>query len=132
MDTRRLSFDAEPPMVAAFAVLLVFQLVGEVAVQLLGLPLPGPLVGMLLLFGALVARGSLPESLAGAATGLLSHLMLLFIPAVTGVMMYFDRIGREWLALLAACILGAAITLAVTALTLRWMLRTTGVDPDSR
>lgn len=117
-------------VVHAFALLLVFQLVGEVAVQALSLPLPGPLVGMLLLFAALVVRGSLPPGLAGAARALLSHLMLLFIPAVTGVMMYADRIGQEWLPFLAACILGAAVTLAVTALTLRWMLRVTGTLPD--
>jgi putative effector of murein hydrolase LrgA (UPF0299 family) len=126
------SFRSNDPteVVHAFALLLVFQLAGEVAVQALALPLPGPLVGMLLLFVALVVRGVLPDALAKAAQALLSHLMLLFIPAVTGVMMYFDRIGREWLPFLAACVLGAAVTLTVTALTLRWMLRLTGTLPD--
>jgi holin-like protein len=114
-------------VVHAFAFLLVFQLIGEVLVQALALPLPGPLVGMLLLFAALVLRGELPAAMADTAQALLSHLMLLFIPAVTGVMMYFDRIGREWLPFLAACLLGAAITMAVTAFTLRWMLRLTGI-----
>lgn len=117
-------------MVPAFALLLVFQLVGEVLVQTLSLPLPGPLVGMLLLFAGLLFRGALPQGLADAAKALLSHLMLLFIPAVTGVMMYVDRIGREWLPFLAACLLGAAVTMAVTALTLRWMLRVTHIDAD--
>jgi len=80
---------------------------------------------MLLLFVALVLRGELPVEVADCANALLSHLMLLFIPAVTGVMMYFERIGREWVALLAACLLGAAVTMAVTAFTLHWMLRVT-------
>lgn len=119
-------------MVPAFALLLVFQLIGEVAVQLLPLPLPGPLVGMLLLFATLVLRGVLPPALGEAANALLGHLMLLFIPAVTGVMMYFERIGQEWLPFFAACILGAAVTLAVTALTLRWMLKLTGTPGDAR
>jgi putative effector of murein hydrolase LrgA (UPF0299 family) len=117
-------------MVYAFAVLLVFQLVGEVAAQVLALPVPGPLVGMLLLFAVLVIRGGLPDALSEAANALLRHLMLLFIPAVTGVMMYFDRIAREWLPFLAACVLGAAATLVVTALTLRWMLRLTGTTHE--
>ena len=47
-----------PAMVQAFALLLVFQLAGEVAAQALGLPVPGPLVGMLLLFAALLALGA--------------------------------------------------------------------------
>ena len=115
-------------MVHAFAVLIVFQLVGEVLVQALALPVPGPLVGMLLLFAALVLRGELPAQVANCAQALLSHLMLLFLPAVTGVMMYFEHIGREWVAFLAACLLGAAITMAVTAFTLRWMLRVTNTS----
>ena len=115
-------------MVFAFAVLLVFQLLGEIVAQALGLPVPGPLVGMLLLFGMLVVRGGLPESLADAAGSLLRHLMLLFIPAVTGVMLHFERVGREWLPFLAAGIVGAAFTMTVTALTFRWMIRITGKD----
>jgi holin-like protein len=116
-------------VVHAFALLLVCQLIGEAAVQAFGLPVPGPLLGMLLLFAGLLMRGSLPDTLRDAGNALLRHLMLLFIPAVTGVMMYFDRIAREWLPFMAACILGAALTIAVTALTLRWMLRVTGTRP---
>jgi holin-like protein len=117
-------------MVHAFALLLVFQLVGEVAAQGLHLPVPGPLIGMLLLFAALLARGRLPGELRDTAHAMLRHLMLLFIPAVTGVMMYFDRIARDLLPFLAACVLGAAVTLVVTALTLRWMLRATGTSHE--
>lgn len=117
-------------MVAAFAALLVFQLIGEVLVQALSLPLPGPMVGMLLLFAALLWKGRLPPALAEGAQGLLSHLMLLFIPAVTGVMMYGDRIAQEGLSFFVACLVGAALTLTVTAYTLRWMLRITGTPPS--
>ena len=63
-------------VVHAFALLLVFQLIGEVLVQALALPVPGPLVGMLLLFGALVLRRELAPELANTAQALLSHLML--------------------------------------------------------
>ena len=112
-------------MVLAFAVLLVFQLLGEIVAQGLGLPVPGPLVGMLLLFGVLLVRGGMPDPLRDTANLVLQHLMLLFIPAVTGVMMYFDRIASEALAFLIACVLGAALTLGATALTLQWMLRLT-------
>ena len=117
-------------MVHAFALLLVLQLVGEVAVQVLALPVPGPLVGMLLLFVGLLLRSGLPGALRNAADALLRHLMLLFIPAVTGVMMYFDRIAREWLPFMASCFLGGALTMVATALTLRWMLRITGTPRD--
>ena len=117
-------------MVHAFALLLVFQLAGEAIAQGLHLPVPGPLIGMLLLFAALLLRGRLPDTLRDTASALLRHLMLLFIPAVTGVMMYFDRIARDALPFLAACVLGAAVTLAATALTLQWMLRATGAPRE--
>lgn len=110
-------------MIYAIAILFVFQLIGEVAVQALGLPLPGPLVGMLVLFAALLGYGRVPDALSRTAGTLLQHMMLLFIPAVTGVMMHFGRVASEWLPFLAACVGGAAVTLVVAALTLRWMLR---------
>lgn len=115
-------------MLPAIAALFIFQLFGELLVQWLALPVPGPLIGMLLLFGALIIRGRIPQGLSQTSNLLLNHLMLLFIPAVAAVMMHFSRVGQEWLPFLAACIGGAAVTLAVSALTLRWMLRLIGKD----
>lgn len=116
-------------MVYALSALFAFQFLGEVLVQWLHLPLPGALAGMLLLFAALLAYGRVPDALERTAGSLLQNMMLLFIPAIAGVMLHFDRIAREWLPFLVAGIAGAAITLAVTAWTLRWLLRDT---PDSR
>ncbi|MBS0508532.1 MAG: CidA/LrgA family protein [Proteobacteria bacterium] len=109
-------------MLYAITALFAFQLLGELLVQLLGLPLPGALAGMLLLLAALLVWGHVPQALEQTAHGLLRNMMLLFIPAVAGVMLHFDRIAREWLPFLVACIAGAAITLVVTAWTLRRLL----------
>jgi putative effector of murein hydrolase LrgA (UPF0299 family) len=109
-------------MLNALAVLLVFQLIGEVAVQWLKLPLPGPLIGMLLLFGVLTLRRGVPEWLRETANGILQHLMLLFIPAVTGVILYFEQLGDDWVAFVVAALAGTAISIVVTALTLRVLL----------
>lgn len=110
-------------MLYAIAALFTFQLLGEALVHLLGLPLPGALMGMLLLLGAIAALGRVPEALERTAVGLLQAMMLLFIPAIVGVMLHFERIAREWLPFLAACVGGAVVTLVVTACTLRWLLR---------
>ena len=109
-------------MLNALAVLLVFQLIGEVLVQWLKLPVPGPLIGMLLLFAVLTVRRSVPDWLRETSSGILQHLMLLFIPAVTGVIVYSEQLGGDWLAYLVAAIGGTAISIAVTALTLRLVL----------
>ena len=108
-------------MLYAIAALFTFQLLGEALVHLLGLPLPGALMGMLLLLGAIAALGRVPEALERTAGGLLQAMMLLFIPAIVGVMLHFERIAREWLPFLAACVGGAVVTLVVTACTLRWL-----------
>lgn len=117
------------PVLCAVAALFVMQMLGEALVRLLGVPLPGPLIGLLLLFGALVWHGRLPNGLRQTSSHTLQHLMLLFIPAVAGIMVHFDRIANEWLPFLLACVLGAAITIVVTAFTFRWMLRRVKAEP---
>jgi holin-like protein len=106
-------------MVGAIALLLVYQLVGELLVLLLGLPVPGPVIGMLLLFLTLLIRGSTPPPLRDTAQGLLGHLSLLFIPAGVGVMVHAGRIAQEWLPILAALVLSTGVTIVVTALAMR-------------
>lgn len=109
-------------MLYALAALFAFQLAGEALVHALALPLPGALVGTLLLLTALLWLGRLPVALEQAALTLLQNMMLLFIPTIAGVMLHFDRIAREWQPFVVAGVAGAAITYVVTALTFRWML----------
>ncbi len=110
-------------MIYAITALFAFQLLGEILVQTLSLPLPGPLAGMLLLTAALLIRGDVPSSLESTASVMLQNLMLLFIPAVTGVMLYFDRVAEEWQPFLIATLGGTVITMVVTALVLNRLLK---------
>ena len=114
-------------MIQAFAALLLFQFVGEVLARVLQVPLPGPLAGMLLLFAALLLRGHVPAPLASTSGLLLQHLMLMFVPPVAGVMLHFERVAREWQPFLVASVVSTLVALAVTALTLQWLLRRTPV-----
>lgn len=104
--------------------LLVYQLVGEVTVRLLGLPIPGPVLGMVMLFVTLMIRGKVLASVGQASTALLSHLSLLFVPAGVGMMAHFDRIADEWLPITLALLFSTVITMIATALimqvTTRW------------
>lgn len=114
------------PVLFSLAALLLMQLLGDAIVRLLGLPLPGALVGLLLLFGALLYRGHMPKALRDTCSHILQHLMLLFIPAVAGIMLHFDRIAQEWLPFLVACIGGTIVTIVVTSVVFHWMLRRSG------
>ena len=95
--------------------LLIYQLIGEFSVLLLRIPVPGPVLGMILLFLTLMLRKRSGESLDSASSALLSHLSLLFVPAGVGMMVHFDRIANEWLPISVALLLSTILTMAVTA-----------------
>lgn len=50
----------------------------------LTLPVPGPVVGMMLLLALMLMRAPLPAMVEETADGLLKHLSLLFVPAGVG------------------------------------------------
>ena len=102
--------------------LLVFQCAGEALARVFALPVPGPVLGLVLLFIALSFRG-IPDGLAAAAGGLARHLSLLFVPAGVGVISYAAPLAAEWLPIAAALVASTALTLAATALTFRWLAR---------
>lgn len=95
--------------------LLVFQLIGEVLAILLKWPIPGPVIGMMLLFALLVWRGRSAESLDTVSSGLLGHLSLLFVPAGVGMMLYFPRIVNEWLPISLTLVVATLVTMMTTA-----------------
>lgn len=104
-------------------VLLVCQLAGEVIAASTGLPVPGPVIGMALLFAGLAVRGAVPDGLAGTAGGLLEHLALLFVPAGTGVLLHLPLLEAEFPAIAAALLGSTVLTIAVTGLAVRWLAR---------
>ena len=106
-------------MIESLTLLLVCQLIGEAVVRLAGLPVPGPVLGMVLLFVYLAARKTVPDELGKAAGGLLDHLSLLFVPAGVGVILHLDLVAAEWQAIGAALIVSTLVTIAVTALIMR-------------
>jgi holin-like protein len=106
-------------MLNAVTLLLLFQLAGEAIVLFFALPVPGPVIGMGLLFAALALRGGASDELRGTAQNLLQHLSLLFVPAGVGVMLHLQRMADEWLPLVVALVASTFVTIAATALVLR-------------
>jgi holin-like protein len=110
-------------MLRAITILLVFQLVGEILVRLLSLPIPGPVIGMVFLFVVLLVRGDVPADLRSTAQTILANLSLLFVPAGVGVIVHASLIERELLPLAGTLVLSTYLTLLVTALTMVGLLR---------
>ncbi len=103
------------------ALLLLCQSAGEALARGLALPLPGPVIGLVLCFGAL-AVAPLRAPIGVAADGLLAHLSLLFVPVGVGVITHLELVTRHGLALMAVIVLSTWVGMAVTALVLRRML----------
>jgi holin-like protein len=106
-------------MLGAITLLLLFQLTGEAIALFFALPVPGPVIGMGLLFAALAWRNGPSSELRGTAQNLLQHLSLLFVPAGVGVMLHWRRMADEWLPIVVALVASTFITIAITALVLR-------------
>jgi putative effector of murein hydrolase LrgA (UPF0299 family) len=113
-------------MIASLSLILLCQLAGEVIVRGLGLPMPGPVLGLLflllLLLGrdrfAVLARGPLQgDGVESASRGLLAHLSLLFIPAGVGVVQKLDLLAEHGIAITLILAVSVVITLLVTVAT---------------
>ncbi|MFI0395672.1 CidA/LrgA family protein [Paracoccus jiaweipingae] len=112
-------------MVPALVIILFFQLAGEVTSRGLGLPVPGPVIGLLLLVAGCAMRPALAERLRPVVQMLLSHLSLFFVPAGVGVVAQFGVLRENGLALgvaimvstVAAIVAGALAFSAVARLT---------------
>lgn len=102
-------------MIGWLTLILVFQLAGELIAAALFLPLPGPVIGMALLFAFLAVRGGVPEGLDGVGSALIGNLSLLFVPAGVGVIAHLALLEADWPALAAAVIGSTLLAIAVTA-----------------
>jgi len=106
-------------MIIGFLVLLAFQLLGELIVLLLGLPVPGAVLGMLLLLIALALKGEVPAGVRQAGEGLLSVLPLFLVPAGVGLMLHFELIAKSWLSILIALLVSTFLAMLVVALVMK-------------
>ena len=102
------------PALQIGALFLVFRL-GEWGVARLHLPLPGNIVGMLLLFG-LLAAGLVRESWIHEGANLLTkHLAFFFIPIAVGLMQWGPLFRREGHWLLLALVVSTLSALLASA-----------------
>ena len=110
-------------MVNALIILLSFQLIGEIIIRTFSLPVPGPVVGMLLLFVAMLLRDSLVAKVEHTAQYILQNLTLLYVPAAVGVVVHLHLLQTEGLALIVTLVVSSLITISVTALSMNVLLK---------
>jgi holin-like protein len=104
------------------ALLLLLQAAGEALAHSLALPLPGPVIGLVLLLPALQLAW-VREPVAAAAELLLAHLSLLFVPVGVGVITHLGLVSRYGMQLVLVIVLSTWIGMAATALVLQALMR---------
>lgn len=119
-------------MILNLALILCFQLAGEILARALALPAPGPVIGMGMLFAAFLLVPGLARRMLETTRGILAHLSLLFVPAGVGVITHAEALSQTGPAILAALVLSTALALVAGALTFAGLARLTGSKaPDA-
>jgi len=116
----------------SFLLLVACNLAGGFIATALHLPVPGTVIGILILLVGLAAYGRVPQPIRRMAEFLLHHLNLFYIPAGVGVMAYAALVRQDLLPIVAALIGGTCLALVAGALAFHWTAKLTGNAPDER
>lgn len=116
-------------MLQTLGLLLGCQLAGEFIARGLGLPIPGPVLGLVILLVALALLPTLSSSLRPTIQVILAHLSLMFVPAGVGVIWNLEVLSSDWVALLVILTLSTVLSMLVTVaifiamkrLMMRWV-----------
>ncbi|BFM09568.1 CidA/LrgA family protein [Halioxenophilus aromaticivorans] len=108
-------------LIQGLAWLLLFQCLGEAISRGLGWIVPGPVVGMVLLF-AYLAVAPTPKSLQVVSETLIKNLGVMFLPPAAGLYFLPPEVTGQWPALVGALVIGTAISLTLCALVLKWLV----------
>jgi holin-like protein len=95
-------------------VIIVFTWIGKYIVSLLPVPIPGSIIGMILLFFGIHSGLIKLNWVQGGATLLISEIMLFFMPALVGFMQYSWLFGIKGLIILFIIVICSALMMIAT------------------
>jgi len=104
---------------AGFIILVLFQFAGEWIKTQWQLVLPGPIIGMLMLFICLLIFQGIPKPLLLAAPLLIRYLAIMFLPAAAGIFFLGDAIKSQWFAIIAAIVIGTLLSLVFNGIVMK-------------
>ena len=121
-------------MLKSVFIILLYQLIGELFLKFVGLSIPGPVIGLVLLLLTLLLIQKrqkvvpIKEDLFNSAEILLNYLPLLFIPVGVGVVMHLSLLEDNLASVVFVIILGTLSTLALTGYIMEKILRKKTLD----
>lgn len=109
-------------IVQGILILLAFYGVGTLASKWLHIPMPGNLLGMLLLALCLCMGWIRMDWVEQASAFLIRHMMLFFVPIIVGVASYMNWIAKDPWSILTALVLGPLVVMLVSGRVVQWYL----------
>ncbi|MEC9492182.1 CidA/LrgA family protein [Flexistipes sp.] len=104
-------------MISGLFILFLFLFLGNTTSEILNIPIPGSVIGMLYLTGALRFNIVKLDLVKDAAEVLVKNMAFLFIPPGVGVMLYFNLIGNSFLSIVVSFFLSAILVLIVVGVS---------------
>ncbi len=104
-----------------FLVILTICVIGEVLNKIVHIPLPGSIIGMILLFVFLVTGVIKLEMIADISKFLLDHLAFFFIPSGVGLLAYFGILKSNFIPIMVICIVTTIAVMLVTGATVQFI-----------
>lgn len=110
-------------IIIGFGIIMGFWAAGECLSVLMGHFVPGSVVGMLLLFFALLLKWVKVERIEKVAHFLTRNMTIFFIPAIMGIMDQWGVIRMNWLGWLTVIVLTTICVMAATGYTVQGLDR---------
>lgn len=108
-------------LIRALCIIFGFLALGEGAVMFTGVPLPGSIIGLGLLFAALQAGWVKASWLSGLTDLLMANLSLFLVPPCVAVMNYLDLVAADFWPIVLATVLSTVAVLLVTGKVHEWL-----------
>ena len=100
-------------------IILLICIAGEIIHELFNLPIPGNVIGMVLLFVCLCTGIIKLEMIAEISKFLIDHLAFFFIPAGVGLIAYFDLLKENFIAIFGISLIVTIVVMAITGQTVQ-------------
>lgn len=104
-------------------IILGIALLGEIISKLLNLPIPGNVLGMVILLIFLSLKIVKIEMIEELSNFLLGYLAFFFIPAAVGLIANLDLLKEQGIAILTICVISTIVAIVVTGLTIQFVKR---------
>jgi len=106
-----------------FAIILTFFIIGEMINNILGISIPGNIIGMILLFSALYFKVIKLEMIEDVSNFLLDHLAFFFIAPGVALIVLLDKFTDIWLSFSLILILTTILVMAITGLVVQQVIK---------